>query len=64
MVEKKWRSEFEVPIDFEFPVLSQSYPNSHPCIHFQPDSEKYEVPGLLPKAPRTFDSDVDVIAQM
>lgn len=56
-MEKQWRPEFEVSIDFQFPhVEGTAHRNDLSFYDFQDASERYEVPGILPKAPVASDS--------
>ena len=48
------KPELWKPIVTEHPEPSRIYrrSESHPFIQYQPISERYEVPGLMPSAPR------------
>lgn len=56
---KKVNPELWKPIVTEHPEPSKVYRKSepHPYLQYQPISERYEVPGLMPRAPRKHKDD-------
>lgn len=53
-MKNEFKEELWEPVVTEHPEPSKVYRNSEPhsFVQYQPLSERYEVPGLMPKAPR------------